>query len=309
MLGSVSLCNVSQKLHLRRVLNLKINPLRNPCFFGCPIYNGRMLEENKNLKDVSFGTGLSLKDNKISISYTKTNKLITGLYMVTDTIETNEPIRLKLRTLGIEILSDIESLSNKSIFNLDQKIKEVMSFLEIAGTVHLISTMNFNILKKEFFELKQAVNEYTKIKPFSLEDFLSQPDSFVEKNLIEQKNVLPNGRQIKNGVGLQKGSTLMTALKNLKMSDKIKSNTKGAENFNLLKQERRTSIISIIKNKGGNATITDIKNSMTNISSKGHESSSVFSEKTLQRELISMVKDGVLYKAGEKRWSRYFIKN
>ena len=31
-------------------------------------------------------------------------------------------------------------------------------------------------------------------------------------------------------------------------------------------------------------------------------------EKTLQRELASMVKDGVLYKTGEKRWSRYFIK-
>jgi hypothetical protein len=32
------------------------------------------------------------------------------------------------------------------------------------------------------------------------------------------------------------------------------------------------------------------------------------SEKTLQRELVSMVKNGVLDKMGEKRWSRYFLK-
>ena len=31
-------------------------------------------------------------------------------------------------------------------------------------------------------------------------------------------------------------------------------------------------------------------------------------EKTLQRELVSMAKDGVLNKTGEKRWSRYFVK-
>ena len=32
------------------------------------------------------------------------------------------------------------------------------------------------------------------------------------------------------------------------------------------------------------------------------------SEKTLQRELVSMVTDGVLKKEGTKRWSKYFIK-
>jgi len=32
-------------------------------------------------------------------------------------------------------------------------------------------------------------------------------------------------------------------------------------------------------------------------------------EKTLQRELVSMVGDGVLKKSGEKRWSRYFLAN
>src|SRR3989344_3111766 len=38
--------------------------------------------------------------------YRKTNKLVTALYMVTDVIDKEEPLRNKLRTLGLEILSD-----------------------------------------------------------------------------------------------------------------------------------------------------------------------------------------------------------
>jgi len=72
-----------------------------------------------------------------------------------------------------------------------------------------------------------------------------------------------------------------------------------------LKKERRFNIINIIKNNGGSSTIKDIK-AKTNT---GVQGSLVCSEKTLQRELMSMIKDGVLNKTGEKRWSKYFIKN
>ena len=75
--------------------------------------------ERKNIKDISsvpapyqaagFGSG----------SYTKTQKLITALYMVTDIIDKDEPLRNKLRTLGVQILSDTISLSR---LNLDKEI-------------------------------------------------------------------------------------------------------------------------------------------------------------------------------------------
>ena len=31
------------------------------------------------------------------------------------------------------------------------------------------------------------------------------------------------------------------------------------------------------------------------------------SEKTVQRELASLISDGLIKKEGEKRWSRYFV--
>ena len=89
------------------------------------------------------------------------------------------------------------------------------------------------------------------------------------------------------------------------MSDRNSDVGRSNQDFNFLKKQRRDNIINIIKIAGGNATITDIK-IKSNVPGSALNN---IGEKTLQRELISMVKDGVLYKEGEKRWSRYFIKN
>ncbi len=75
-------------------------------------------------------------------------------------------------------------------------------------------------------------------------------------------------------------------------------------NFDIQKKQRRDEILGIIKNNNGSATIKDIKLKI----SSGGSGVSVYSEKTLQRELMSMTKDGVLSKTGEKRWSRYYIR-
>jgi hypothetical protein len=95
----------------------------------------------------------------------------------------------------------------------------------------------------------------------------------------------------------------MKALSKLEVSDRILASSVGGpvqESFNGLKKERREQIIKIVGNNPNGATITDIKTSAQgSLASCG--------EKTLQRELFSMVKDNVLNKTGEKRWSRYFL--
>jgi len=69
-----------------------------------------MLAKNNNLTDSNNDLNVVIKDTslyQLPISYKKTNKLVTALYMVTDIIDKNEPLRNKLRTLGIGIISDI----------------------------------------------------------------------------------------------------------------------------------------------------------------------------------------------------------
>lgn len=274
-----------------------------------------MLGENKNLKDsikdheekslTSYGTGTSKTPFAI-LSYTKTNKLITALYMVTDTMEKDEPIRLKLRTLGVEILSDINM--SKGTFDMG-KMEQILSFLNIAFEVRMISEMNFNILMKEFTELRQSILDYTKQNHSWLEEFLISPDKGRnEEGLFSSKVILGNGNPSKGQgtrIGVQKGGTLLKALSEVEGMDVLKKNNGHThhQEFEMQKNKRRQDIISIIKNTKSvdGATITDIKTNSNGLLEN-------CGEKTLQRELVSMVKDNVLYKTGEKRWSRYFVK-
>jgi hypothetical protein len=279
------------------------------------VYNGQMFRDDKNLKDLGSPLpNLPLikgEEQGGGLSYTKTNKLITALYMVTDIIDKDEPLRNKLRTLGTGIISDMSSVP----VNACNKINEIMSFLDIASAINIISQMNCNILRKEFLELDQSIKEL-KDKKMNLLGLFNSPKEelypYLKLGSQSQACPLQRGRS-KEGVmslsrgelnpkghtrlGVQKGSTLLKALS--VMSDR---NVKivSPNSFDILKKQRRDEVNNFIAKNGGQATITDIKN--------GAQGSLIScSEKTLQRELASMVKDGVLNKTGEKRWSKYFV--
>lgn len=282
-----------------------------------------MLGENKNLRDSStesVNLSVAIKDNSTTLTYTKTNKLITALFMVTDIMDKEEPLRNKLRILGTNIISDMHS----SPINSDQKISEILSFLDIGSAIGIISNMNSNILIKEFKELGQSIKDFASPKnPTWLTEFMKDGGTTAEVSLQQSpklniSKMTSIGHPHQTRIGVQKGSTLMKALSDRVSSmpiSKLHSPLASASqpkalvsnaSYDILKKKRREEVISIIKNKlavfpqSGGATITDIKNSAEGpLVSCG--------EKTLQRELVSMVHDGVLKKSGEKRWSKYFI--
>ena len=281
-----------------------------------------MIKDGKDIKDSTVTLDLALKDKTLSpVSYTKTNKLITALYMVTDTIDKEEPMRLKLRTLGIEILSDSASLQKGILSNLNEKINAVLSFLNIASDVGMFSEMNCNILRKEFIELKQSIQGFTTQNHLWLEEFIqsSSPDKGRNEEGLDPFQTFPlsrgKGFSKRQGtrIGVQKGSTLMKALSNKVSTMSLKNSPAPYEaegfrsGFGILKSKRREEIISIIKacpssgvDKLNGMSIKDIALA---IRSLGEE----MGEKTLQRELVSMIKDNVLKKTGAKRWSQYFL--
>jgi hypothetical protein len=286
-----------------------------------------MFEEGKNLKDTVTNLGMTIKDTLTTISYTKTDKLITALYMVTDIVDKDEPLRNKLRTLGVEILSDITS-PRGNLGNAGGKISELMSFLDIASAVNIISGMNCNILRKEFLELDQSIKESTGNagiinRQIDLSEYFGVPPllnkegnegRFLE-NSPHPNPLLSKERGNLNSkghthIGVQKGSTLMRALSDRNFTDSRRGTSVTVHNnFDLLKKQRRDDITNFIRKNGKSVTITDIKNGATSLPAGRQGSLTSCSEKTLQRELISMVKDGVLKKTGEKRWSRYFIRD
>ena len=268
-----------------------------------------MNREDNNLKDTSLSQNKSNSLTSFSLSYKKTNKLITALYMVTDIIDITEPIRTKLRFLGAEIISDINALNYSKrtdiTINITKKITEIITFLDIVHALAMVSAMNSSILKKEFIELKRSLEEGNNnsvwLEEFLMKDMPADPTQTQNKNPVR--------------LGVQNSGSLMKVLKDMDvsnrntMSDRLSfmSDNKNTVQKNVLnkrsetdmvKKERRFEIVNIIKMNNGQATITDIKNSAKGVLK-------TCGEKTLQRELVAMVADGVLKKEGDKRWSKY----
>lgn len=69
--------------------------------------------------------------------------------------------------------------------------------------------------------------------------------------------------------------------------------TVSSNNVGPVLQSRRDRVLNVLRDKG-EATIKDIVEVVTDCS-----------EKTIQRELISLIKDNIVSKEGERRWSKY----
>ena len=236
----------------------------------------------------------------------KTEKLVTALYMVSDCMDSDDALKGKLRQLGVELLSDMYKLSTLSpmdkhvhISSSLARVNEILSFVEIAYTIGFISEMNTAILKKEFMILiGELENHQKKDKHFTFtlnEQMFSTPE-------------IPSVRQParphdSSGAGGGLAQVKRTPFNSMSFSS-VSSVTNLTD-----RKDRTDKILNLIKDLSRNkaekkdlpageagVSIKDISSSFTNCS-----------EKTIQRELNSLVSKGQLKKTGAKRWSRYAI--
>jgi len=265
----------------------------------------------------------------------KTEKLTIALYMVTSFLSDNEPLKWKLRERSVDLLSDITTVRNDSVSEVEnifadysQQVEEIISLLEVAAASKLISEMNFSILKKEYISLNSFITSdeyadkragrFTFPKGFFLEDGLVSgdtqnsklnmlPDSDKKINEADKEDNKGHYEEYRKRMGQIKPSNTTTTSSNISdISKRQKSyNTTGRpikdkinrlQNTKESKINRRTIILKLFK-KNKELTIKDVSCEVSGCS-----------EKTIQRELLALVSTGVLNKKGERRWSRYSLK-
>lgn len=270
------------------------------------LYGQANVSDNKTLSDMSLGLGEPMYDfvNK------KTEKLVTALYMVTDCMETEDALKSKLRLLGVKLLSDMYEIN--TLTPMDKYVRipvslihiyEILSFIEIAYTIGFISEMNTNILKKEFNFLASELKSYqTKDKHFTF-----TLDEKMFENNKDQKSITTRqdlAQDIRDN-NLDKRTTF-NSMSFINKKSPLKNYEDKNRNFYLKnlsdKEDRSKKIIDLIKDKKNTGdkelgvSIKDISLAFTDCS-----------EKTIQRELNSLVLKGKLKKTGAKRWSRYAL--
>ncbi|MDD4989311.1 MAG: hypothetical protein PHV42_02695, partial [Candidatus Pacebacteria bacterium] len=207
-------------------------------------------------------------------------------------------------------VSDTMSLISLSVKERDAKIKsiyfsssEILSFTEIGYAAGMISEMNHVILKKEFAIFMDTLQSKRVRK--DEENTFTIPSNFFQVNETLDK---------KDG-GVLGGNTFeKDVLKTLLPARSSSKDYKGQykrqidiKDHNVLYKgisretshtDRKEMILKTFKQSTKQSlTIKDIGEFVKDCS-----------EKTIQRQLIGMVKSGILEKQGERRWSTYSLK-
>ncbi len=259
----------------------------------------------KDVDNKSLLEQVGIIDKNFVFQYKKTEKIIAALYLVTDFLSEEEPIRWQLREIGLSTLSNVMSLKdtlpsqkNELCSAIKTEILEMVSLLDIGLFAGLFSTMNVTLLKREFEALLGSISHTQK----TLESFVL-PDTFFAETDVQTPTVdtgiLPTARPL--GVSLSRTEHRARDVKDIsfqgqKVSTQATKETHSGAGVVEVKRSRRQSLILNLLKKKKEIMIKDVTAIISDCS-----------EKTLQRELLSMVELGILRKEGERRWSKYFL--
>jgi len=285
--------------------------------------------DNKTLSQNSYSNITIFKDKSFDFLYKKTERISTAVYLVTNLMSVEEPIKWQLRKTALGLIDKIMSLSNTtmssrdiSIRGISQKLFQLISLYEIAFRSGFISEMNYKIVDNEMKKIASFLSE------FDFQDGQARGSLFDETFFTENINDVEEG-QIKKDIsskdnitnGVYKGHKEIYKRQQNVVSNRTRTSSLKRQNTQNIKDgkdtsnevenkkysgqklsksqsrnKRREDILSIIRQKG-NVSVKDISGIIKDTS-----------EKTIQRELVSMVEENILLKEGERRWSRYMIK-
>ena len=280
------------------------------------------MDYNKDIKDnrlVSQTPPNGMSAFGVSTSK-KCERLATAIYLVTNFLSDTEPMKPRLRMLSLELVRDASLVKNGSqtveanvLEALRANILETLSLFELAFIAGLVSEMNFTILKREYASLRDTIE----IKKASRE---SRTDSILGNNFFsapeprsdlgyprgqtlvaphQSPNILPKGHSIGQTSGTMSDRVSDTQRSDLKNPSPRSvlgvSSSHPRAITDVAKESRRARILKLVKDNR-EVTIKDIATHFADLS-----------EKTIQRELVSLVESGVLKKFGERRWSRYAL--
>jgi len=209
-----------------------------------------------------------------------------------------------LRDRSLSLLSDMSSVSTKSVsekakllMSTSELINEIVSLLSIAKSGSIISDMNVSVLQKEYESLNSMIKHKERIKDTVDEimgGFFDNPVSLGEHRKTKDIHKGHSKGHKTNDNVLYK----TTAPRPFDSEPSLqKRNTKATASSSGLmhKKDRKDKILNLLKKKK-EVTIKDVSSIVVGCS-----------DKTIQRELSALVKENVLKKEGEKRWSRYSL--
>lgn len=224
----------------------------------------------------------------------RTQKLTGAMYRVTDLLSDKEPLKWTLRERAVSLLnnlmsviSPVASLRDKGVVfeEIKNSISQLSKVLELTSTGTYTTSFNFEVLKKEYNNL-QAIIEGEKELLFAEPTLLLLGEETVKPEK-QEKEIIKDTGEVKRteedkGHYVQKQPAIAATPKP-KIVVRYDNNS------------RSEKVINFLRNNN-NKTIKEIATMFSGIS-----------EKTVQRDLLELVRVGKISAKGEKRWRTYSL--
>lgn len=236
----------------------------------------------------------------------KTQKIVTAIYLISDLMDEKDPLRKSLRNLSVILSSRIGSMSiespsqaKKTITEAQNYVDRIVSVLKVCVSVGMVSDMNFKIISESLYFVKDDLNvKYGAINTESL-----AASSFHNKAIHEF--VLPDfitkDESVKtSSKQTERAATPVVSVHKVQSQDiKDKKDNVVKDTLKVQKKDdsRLDKVLDIVRQKG-EVSVADVAVEFPETS-----------EKTIQRMLVRLVEESKLNKTGEKRWSRYSLSN
>ena len=252
----------------------------------------------------SISRSLSEKDIKaLSYIVEKTSRIATVTFLLADVLDEHEELKTELKKSGIGLLRDVTQTahSTQKRESFVMHLLELVVLLDTAGKSGLLSRMNTETLSDEITALSELIEtvDWQTGRRFVEDSFFggsipkelfdqeprpTRSESFERqtKDMYTERMSLPDTRSDSYGHHVVKDSM-------------HPGRVQYKERVQEVQKDRRATILGLVQKKD-KITVRDVSNVIKDCS-----------EKTIQRELLALVKQGVLVKEGERRWSTYSL--
>jgi DNA-binding transcriptional ArsR family regulator len=244
--------------------------------------NGKHTNSIDFVLEKSIFNNIFEKDIRRVFIYKKAERLAKALHLITPAFSESVSLRNRIDAIAIGLVDAAVLSSGHARTALSRELLSLSSVLSIARTGGLLSAMNTDLITREAQALLQEVATYEEPRLF-LDEAPTLSD--IAKTAIKKDAPLPT----KVSPNLRQAAPQAKEVSN---KGHVKDNplpTQGAI------KDRREAILSVIQRKGS-VSIKDISTLIRGVS-----------EKTIQRELIVLIKEGAVLREGERRWSTYSL--
>lgn len=218
-------------------------------------------------------------------AYRRAERIVAALYLLTNHVDASEPLRGETRSLALLMMKamlqtkdEMRAHSSSALSEVRSCLRSIISLVRILAVAGYISVENSETVCIAVDELGAFIAA-------------SQRSPLSDSTRLSREDFLPVREEFKGHIKDIKDS------KTIKDNRAIKDISSSALEESSAIAHRSKSILELL----GTGTEFSIRDIVSNMPEYG--------EKTIQRELSSLVQRGLVRRIGLRRWSKYALVN